>query len=347
MASRCLPVRAVAALVVALPVLAQAPAAPVLEWIATERVGRLTACPTNPIAEVGLAGTDLGVSFEASGRLVFLFGDSWTLDKRDWDADSVAWARPTAPGRAGVPVLEWARREGGRFLPLAPKGVQLGGMNVPVEGFAVGDRTYVFFDGGWDGARARHTSSLLAHTRKLEFEALELDHVALSDKVRQRERGAGRSRPVDLRQRALSAQRRVPGARARARRGRARGLALRARLRRGRAQRATGRRRGLCGRAERAPRAALGPVADGLQLEQAARHRAAQRAPTDRTVERAAGDLRSRSRPRLRPFHAPPGRRGGFRRRALRARTRGAVGRRVRTLPRAQPRSRSRRRACT
>src|SRR5262245_1874601 len=62
--------------------------APGVHWIATEHIGRLTASSTNPIAPLGLAGTDLGVSFEAQGRLVFLFGDSWTTDRRDWDADS-------------------------------------------------------------------------------------------------------------------------------------------------------------------------------------------------------------------------------------------------------------------
>lgn len=156
--------------------------APTLRWIATEHVGRLTGTRTNPLAPLGLAGTDLGVSFEASGKLVFLFGDSWTTDRKDWDADSVAFAKLAPLPRTSVPVLEWATREGGRFLPLAPKGFALGGMNVPVEGFAVGDRTYVFFDGGWDKQTGRHTHSLLAHTRKHEFAELELDHSVASDK---------------------------------------------------------------------------------------------------------------------------------------------------------------------
>lgn len=160
----------------------QAGAAPALRWIATEHVGRLTGTRTNPLAPLGLAGTDLGVSFEASGKLVFLFGDSWTTDRKDWDADSVAFAKFAPLPRTGVPALEWATRDSGRFLPLAPKGIVLGGMNVPVEGFAVGDRTYVFFDGGWDKKTGRHTHSLLAHTRKHEFAELELDHSVASDK---------------------------------------------------------------------------------------------------------------------------------------------------------------------
>lgn len=157
------------------------PATP--RWIATEHLGRLTDTATNPIRDVGLAGTDLGVSFEAHGRLVFLFGDSWTVDRRDWDGDSVAIAPSRALAREGLPKLAWVERDDAkRFLTLAPRDMTLGGMNVPVEGFAVGDTTYVFFDAGWDAKTKRHTHSVLAHTRKLDFAALTLDHSVASDK---------------------------------------------------------------------------------------------------------------------------------------------------------------------
>ncbi|MBK7876041.1 MAG: DUF4185 domain-containing protein [Planctomycetes bacterium] len=153
-------------------------APPSFQLDSTTYVGRLT----TGCERVGLAGTDLGVSFEAGGRLVFLFGDSWTLDRKDWDADSVAFARLGPLGDEGPAPLTWLTRDGKRFFPLAPKSMQLGGMNVPVEGFAVGDRTYVFFDGGWDAQRGVHSHSILAHTRKLEFAELELDHSVASAK---------------------------------------------------------------------------------------------------------------------------------------------------------------------
>lgn len=152
--------------------------APNFELVSVEYVGRLSA----GCERVGLAGTDLGVSFEAAGRIVFLFGDSWTLDKQDWDADSVAFARAGPLGTRGLSELTWLTRDEKRFLPLAPKNTLLGGMNVPVEGFAVGDRTYVFFDGGWDPKTKTHSHSLLAHTRKLEFADLELDHAVETKK---------------------------------------------------------------------------------------------------------------------------------------------------------------------
>jgi hypothetical protein len=156
--------------------------APTLRWLSTEHVGRLTGTPSNPIADVGLSGTDLGVSFAASGKLVFLFGDSWTIDRKDWDADSVALARTDELPRAGLPILEWLKQPDGRFLQLAPRGMKLGGMDVPVEGLAVQDATYVFFDSGWDQRRRRHTHSILARCRKLDFHELELVHTVPSDK---------------------------------------------------------------------------------------------------------------------------------------------------------------------
>src|SRR5690349_17943888 len=145
---------------------------PDLQWIATEHLGRLTDTKLDPLAAIGLTGTDLGVSFEAGDQLVFLFGDSWTIDGKERNDDSVATIRRAPLPEVGLPRLAWAKRENGRFLPLAPAGVRLGGMNVPVEGLAVGAKTYVFFDAGWDDKAKRHRRSLLAHTTKLDFGAL-------------------------------------------------------------------------------------------------------------------------------------------------------------------------------
>lgn len=161
---------------------------PALRFVATEHVGRLTGTRANPIADVGLAGTDLGVSFEVGNELVFLFGDSWTVDGKERDLDSAAVA-PRAPlPKTGVPELEWLVRpkarasDPERFLGLAPRGKTLGGMEVPVEGVSIGGTTYVFFDGGWDPKSGRHARSLLAHAKGTKLDALELDHDVASAK---------------------------------------------------------------------------------------------------------------------------------------------------------------------
>ena len=148
-------------------------------WLATEHIGTLL--PKAALAEVGLAGTDLGVSFPCGDRLVFLFGDSWTLDRRERDHDSVAWTG-LGPLAAGVPPLEWYVREGGRFMTLAPPEFVPGGMDVPVEGFTVGDRSYVFFSSGWSRRTKRHSHSLLTHANGHDFGRLELDHRVATDK---------------------------------------------------------------------------------------------------------------------------------------------------------------------
>lgn len=168
------PLLLASALAAALP--AQAP----LCLLATEDLGPLT--PPPALAAVGLSGTDLGVSFPLGDQLVFLFGDSWTLDRADWDVDSVAWT-PLTPLRSGRPPrLVWRQRPGHRFLPLQPQGVKSGGMDVPVEGVTVGERTFVFFSSGWDPRRKRHSHSLLAHTAGDDFEGLQMDHRVATDR---------------------------------------------------------------------------------------------------------------------------------------------------------------------
>ncbi len=155
----------------------------------TEHLGRLTNTPANDIAAIGLKGTDLGVAFERDGKIVFLFGDSWTTDGANWDDDSAAWL-PAGPLPAGgaMPRLIWFLeppapwRSGLRFLPLRVPGLRLGAMNVPLDAIAHGPTTYVFFNAGYDGATGRHSTSALAHTTGLAFDRLVLDHAVPSDK---------------------------------------------------------------------------------------------------------------------------------------------------------------------
>lgn len=144
-----------------------------LRWLATEHLGVLTPPPL--LARHGLSGTDLGVSFAFGERLVFLFGDSWTLDRADQDVDSAATCALALPAR-GVPALRWLERAGGRFAPLTVPGLAFAGMDVPVEGVAVGARAYVFFSSGWSKKAGRHSHSVCAHTTGGSLEALAVDH---------------------------------------------------------------------------------------------------------------------------------------------------------------------------
>lgn len=170
----------VVAVSLSLGVVALAQAPPPFRHVATEHLGSLT--PPNALAAVGLAGTDLGVSFPRGDDLVFLFGDSWTLDRRDWDVDSVATV-PNLPLRDGaVPALRWRTRDGGRFAPFAPAGLSLGGMNVPVDGIAIGTRTYVFFDDGWDAKAQRHSHSICGVADGDDLTRLEVVHRERTDR---------------------------------------------------------------------------------------------------------------------------------------------------------------------
>ncbi len=158
--------------------------APNVLW--TERLGQLVGTARSPYHPIGMKGTDLGVAFPLNGQLVILFGDSWTLDGMDWDVDSVALADPAYAGDGSLPLVSWLTQPGGRFLPLTvpglPSGLHLGGMNVPVDGFANGATTFVFFSTGYSGNPAVHTHSILAHTTGFDFGTMALDHVEPSEK---------------------------------------------------------------------------------------------------------------------------------------------------------------------
>ena len=84
---------------------------------------------TKPTSRFGIAGTDLGASFLAGGRLYFLFGDtSWTRPAPR-DADSIAFSTdPIASD--GVDL---------RFNPTYPyvPGISQGAFEVPLDGVGV------------------------------------------------------------------------------------------------------------------------------------------------------------------------------------------------------------------
>jgi hypothetical protein len=107
----------------------------------------------------GLAGTDLGSSFEHDGRVYFLFGDTvgslggapdtiGVTDARDPESgvrlDFLTTAARSAPlmprgrGRAGrVPAGEH------QYLTIEPPGISMGAFEVPVAGLSLDGRMYV------------------------------------------------------------------------------------------------------------------------------------------------------------------------------------------------------------
>lgn len=122
----------------------------------TEYLGKLTGSTLNPMYP-GTVGTDLGITFERDGKLVFLFGDSLTPGGALQDVDLAATA-PLGYPASGLPKLMWHSQ-------MKPPGIQLGTMNVPVEGVAVGNETFVFFvtkwnEGVYGGAAITRTTGL-------------------------------------------------------------------------------------------------------------------------------------------------------------------------------------------
>ncbi len=139
----------------------------------TEHLGQLTNTATTPLA-AGMAGTDLGSSFVRDGKLVFLFGDTLIGDPALRDADTFAFADPNP--QAGVPALTWPTLNGSLPKTLKLPGIALGAYEVPVDGFALGADSYVFFATKFDIAANRYGSSTLARAKGLALESLEVVH---------------------------------------------------------------------------------------------------------------------------------------------------------------------------
>ncbi len=106
----------------------------------------------------GLYGTDLGASFEYLGRTEFLFGDTQPTEYFDgsdnlgWRPqeynDSIAYTLGADPDQCLV--LQFVTGPSGAYASpelRSPSGkpISLGDFEVPISGFAVGNKMYVFF----------------------------------------------------------------------------------------------------------------------------------------------------------------------------------------------------------
>jgi hypothetical protein len=87
----------------------------------------------------GVFGTDLGFSFPFDERLYFLFGDTVGVHT----GDSIAYSQDADP--EDCLQLQFVTGTDGRYLPPKVPGISLGPFEVPLGGFGVGEKMYVFF----------------------------------------------------------------------------------------------------------------------------------------------------------------------------------------------------------
>jgi hypothetical protein len=153
-------------------------ALPEFRKVSTQHLGQWTARPPNRIDGLGFSGTDLGVSFAHRGQLYFLFGDSQSVF--DYAADSLALAAMDPLDSRALPRLGWVTRPSGVFAPLSVPGVDLGFMNVAVEGVSLGETVYLFVATGWSGELGHHSQSVLAHSDPTQLDRFHVDHAVSS-----------------------------------------------------------------------------------------------------------------------------------------------------------------------
>jgi len=90
------------------------------------------------VKRYGIQGTDLGYSFEHSGRAYFLFGD--TVGSLDKAFDTIATTDANNPDK-GV-RLDFLT-VGKNYLTIQPPGISTGAFEVPVSGISIGGQMYV------------------------------------------------------------------------------------------------------------------------------------------------------------------------------------------------------------
>lgn len=90
----------------------------------------------------GVAGTDLGSSFEHEGKVYFLFGDTNGRSQPKGE-DSIAFT--TDRVLEGCLNLQFVTDGTGNFSPLTVQGISLGLWEVPTGGFSAHGAMYVFF----------------------------------------------------------------------------------------------------------------------------------------------------------------------------------------------------------
>jgi len=93
----------------------------------------------------GVAGTDLGVSFEHGGKLIFLFGDTVGNNSMRSSGKDDSWAYTTDMNLDDGLELVFYTGAVGRFLPPVVPGLSQGAFEVPMEGIDIDGVAYVFF----------------------------------------------------------------------------------------------------------------------------------------------------------------------------------------------------------
>lgn len=128
------------------------------------------------LARFGVAGTDLGNSFEHDGRVYFLFGDTLGplagaldtigfTDAKDPEAgvrmDFLTMDAPARRDRRGPRGRAPMRGGERQYLTIEPPGISMGAFEVPVDGLSLGGRLYVVVSTNHSRDRAATDRSVL------------------------------------------------------------------------------------------------------------------------------------------------------------------------------------------
>ena len=102
------------------------------------------------ITRAGVLGTDISYSWEANGKLMFVFGDTVGANADFHGHDPIAWSTSTDPD-AGLVVNFYIQKDGTPLF-VEPPGIKMTGFDVPNSGITLADGTYVVCNTGADAS---------------------------------------------------------------------------------------------------------------------------------------------------------------------------------------------------
>ena len=102
------------------------------------------------ITRAGVLGTDISYSWEANGKLMFVFGDTVGANVDFHAHDPIAWSTSTDPD-AGLVVNFYIQKDGTPLF-VEPPGIKMTGFDVPNSGITLADGTYIVCNTGADAS---------------------------------------------------------------------------------------------------------------------------------------------------------------------------------------------------
>ena len=117
------------------------------DYQAKAQTGTCTPTASQTVSRYNILGNDIGYSFEANGKVIFLFGDTISGNGVNFGAHDPLAASTTTDPQSPL-LLNFYTNSDASPLFVEPPGVAMGADDVPNSGIALSDGIYLIIDTG-------------------------------------------------------------------------------------------------------------------------------------------------------------------------------------------------------